>query len=66
MRKYEYVSVDYSAASYMQPTQTHRKIIDGYADMGYRFVGVIPTQFSPHGAVVTADLIFEKEREAPY
>ena len=38
----------------------HREIINRYAEMGYRYVGYIPTELNG-GALVTVDLIFEKD-----
>ena len=40
-------------------TEPHREIIDKYAEMGYRYVGYIPTNFGPYGRIIHVDLIFE-------
>ncbi|MGG5461335.1 DUF4177 domain-containing protein [Clostridium sp. B9] len=57
MYRYEYVEC--SAAGLMFGESNHRELIDQYAELGWRFVGAIPTSFSGHGNPKTFDLIFE-------
>ena len=58
MKKYEYVNIniDDFFGSY---SEEHRKIIDEYAEKGYRYVGYIPINMTSHGKIIEIDLIFE-------
>ncbi len=58
--KYEYFNVGTEMGIFSTKNDDHRKIIDEYAKKGYRYVGYIPTEMSPHGVVMSYDLIFEK------
>lgn len=62
MKKYEYVNADYKAKdAVLAVIEEHREIIDNYAEKGYRYVGMIPTETSANGCPRKIDLIFEKE-----
>ena len=39
----------------------HKKVINSYAENGYRYVGFIPTEIDAKGCMRKIDLIFEKE-----
>ena len=58
MKKYEYVSLKLGNVL-SERSESHREIIDKYAEMGYRYVGFVPTNFGPHGKIIHIDLIFE-------
>ncbi len=58
MKKYEYVTV-YIGRLVGAKTERHREIIDKYAELGYRYVGYIPTSINDHGKFKEIDLIFE-------
>lgn len=58
MKKYEYVSINIDGFL-GAGSQEHRQIIDEYAAKGYKYVGYIPTDITPHGKIVEMDLIFE-------
>lgn len=61
MKKYEYVNVDYKSKDMvMASISEHKEIIDRYADKGYQYVGMIPTEISTTGCIRKIDLIFEK------
>lgn len=58
MKKYEYVS--YKMGGILSDKEEkHREIIDKYAELGYRYVGYIPTNILPNGRIMNIDLIFE-------
>ena len=58
MKKYEYVSININGFL-VAGSKEHRQIIDDYAAKGYKYVGYIPTNITPHGKIVEMDLIFE-------
>ncbi|WP_124065725.1 DUF4177 domain-containing protein [Clostridium sp. E02] len=58
MKKYEYVNV-HIGKFIGAKSEEHRKIINEYADKGYRFVGYIPTNITDYGKIKDIDLIFE-------
>ena len=58
MKEYEYVSINIDGFL-GAGSQEHRQIIDEYAAKGYKYVGYIPTDITPHGKIVEMDLIFE-------
>ncbi len=60
MKKYKYVRI-HVGKFFGASTEEHRKIIDEYAQKGYRYVGFIPTKMSDHGKYINIDLIFEKD-----
>ena len=60
MKKYEYVSFKMPGTLSIK-TEEHRNIINQYAELGYRYVGYIPTNIAPSGWVLDVDLIFELE-----
>ena len=62
MKKYEYVNVEYKMKDMvMASVSEHREIIDRYANQGYTYVGMIPTEISAHGCIRKLDLIFVKD-----
>ena len=62
MKKYEYVNVEYKMKDMvMASVSEHREIIDRYANQGYTYVGMIPTEISANGCIRIMDLIFEKD-----
>ena len=62
MKKYEYVNVEYKMKDMvMASVSEHREIIDRYANQGYTYVGMIPTEISANGCIRRMDLIFEKD-----
>lgn len=62
MKKYEYVNINYRMKDMvMASVSEHRKIIAEYAEKGYGYVGMIPTEISANGCIRKMDLIFEKE-----
>lgn len=67
MKKYEYVSVTIAKKAmpkiyFGAKSKEHRKIIDEYAEKGYRYVGFIPTNITDGGLIVDIDLIFEIDK----
>ena len=42
-------------------TYEHRKLIDRYAQEGWRFAGFVPSRFTGNGGIKEIDLVFEKE-----
>ena len=58
MKKYEYVTVRINKFIGAKSDE-HRKIIDQYANQGYRYVGFIPTKISDYGKIKEMDLVFE-------
>ena len=58
MKKYEYVSMK-MGGPWSLKAEPHREIIDKYAEMGYRYVGYVPTNFGTNGRIIHVDLIFE-------
>lgn len=62
MKKYEYVNVEYKTKDIiMVSVSEHREIIEKYANEGYRYAGMIPTEISAKGYFRKIDLIFEKD-----
>ena len=62
MKKYEYVNVEYKMKDMvMASVSEHREIIDRYANQGYTYVGMIPTEISASGCIRKMDLIFVKD-----
>ncbi|MBE7705580.1 MAG: DUF4177 domain-containing protein [Cyanobacteria bacterium SIG29] len=64
MKKYEYVSINIGKKAmpkiyFGAKSKEHRKIIDQYAEKGYKYVGFIPTNITDGGLIVDIDLIFE-------
>lgn len=60
MKKYEYVSLSYSSSNMVMASMNqHREIIDQYAQKGYTYIGMIPTEISANGCIRKIDLIFE-------
>ena len=45
----------------MASVSEHREIIDRYANQGYTYVGMIPTEISANGCIRKMDLIFVKD-----
>ena len=60
MKKYEYVNINMKAFISSKSTE-HRKIIDEYAQKGYRYVGYIPVKIDSCGLLREMDLVFEKD-----
>lgn len=62
--RYEYVHVE-SGGNFMFASNNfeHRKIIDEYAKMGYRFVCCIPTATAGYGKMTSIDLVFEIDED---
>jgi Domain of unknown function (DUF4177) len=60
MKRYEYVHFKISKfiGAKFEGLE-HRKIINEYAEKGYRYVGYIPTNISDYGKIKELDLIFE-------
>lgn len=62
LRTYVYVAVDYQLRDFtISYTDEHRKVIEEYAALGYRYVGMIPTEMKVNGCIRKMDLIFEIE-----
>ena len=61
MKQYEYVNININGL-FTSGSEEHRQIIDEYAAKGYRYVGYVPTNITPHGKIVEMDLIFEIDR----
>lgn len=60
--RYEYVSVNFeNFGPGSAKSESHREIIDDYAQRGYRYAGFVPCQFGPSGKMIKMDLVFEKE-----
>lgn len=58
--KYEYVSVNYEAKNtVLAVISKHRKLINEYAEKGYRYVGFVPTEVGANGCMRKIDLVFE-------
>ena len=63
MKKYEFVSVKYNSKHVvMAVVAEHRTIITEYAEKGFSYVGMIPTEVSANGCPRVMDLIFVKEQ----
>lgn len=60
MKKYEYVKL-HIGKFIGAVSNEHRKIIDEYAEKGYRYAGYIPTDITDYGKIKEMDLIFEKD-----
>jgi len=60
MKKYEFVDVKMKGIM-IGKIEEHRKIINEYAEKGYRYVGYIPTKCGSYGEIGHMDLIFEIE-----
>lgn len=60
MKHYEYVAV-HIRKFVGAGSEEHRKIIDEYADKGYKYVGFIPTNIDGYGKFKDIDLVFEKD-----
>ena len=58
MKRYEYVKIDINTF-FGAGSEEHRKMIDEYAERGYRYVGFVPTYINEHGKIKEIDLIFE-------
>ena len=58
MKRYVYVNININAFI-GAGSEEHRKIIDEYAEKGYRYVGYIPTDINDRGKIRAIDLIFE-------
>ena len=41
----------------------HRRIIDEKAQLGYRYVGYVPTDISDYGKIREMDLVFERDSD---
>lgn len=61
MKKYEYVEIE-TKGLLDRIIKDHRKLIDEYAEKGYRYAGYIPTKITPSGCLLAIDLIFEIDR----
>ena len=62
MYQYEYVPINTGGGFFLDNGDcAHRKIINTYAQNGWRFVGFVPTRFSSYGGIKEIDLVFEKE-----
>ncbi|MDE5991424.1 MAG: DUF4177 domain-containing protein [Oscillospiraceae bacterium] len=61
MKKYEYVKL-HIGKFIGAGSNEHRKIIDEYAEKGYRYAGYIPTDITDYGKIKEMDLIFEKDK----
>ena len=61
MKKYEYVKL-HMGKFIGAGSKEHRKIIDEYAEKGYRYAGYIPTDINDYGKILEMDLIFEKDK----
>ncbi|MBD5146492.1 MAG: DUF4177 domain-containing protein [Ruminococcus sp.] len=61
MKKYEYVKL-HIGKFVGAGSNEHRKIIDEYAEKGYRYAGYIPTDITDYGKIKEMDLIFEKDK----
>lgn len=60
MKKYEYVNVHIGKFCGAK-SEEHQRIIDEYAERGYRYVGYIPTNICESGKINNMDLVFEIE-----
>ena len=58
--RYEYVEVHINRFL-GAGSKEHRRLIDEYAAMGYRYVGFIPVNMTDYGKIKDVDLIFEIE-----
>ena len=58
MKKYEYVKIHMNGF-FDSEQEEHRKIIDEYAEKGYRYAGYIPVYIDMDGKLKDLDLIFE-------
>ena len=59
MKKYEYVNVEMISKFAGAKSESHRSIIDEYAQKGYKYVGFIQTDIAEYGKIKNMDLIFE-------
>ena len=67
MKKYEYcyerISFNLKFLGLTNTLERHRRLIDDYAQRGWRYAGSIPVVTSSEGRDLEFDLIFEKEIE---
>lgn len=60
MYEYKYVS-QRTGGGMFGGNYEHRKVIDTYAQEGWRYIGFVPTGFTGHGGISEVDLVFERE-----
>ena len=63
MFEYEIVPVNGSINTNSAKFESTAKIIKGYAEMGYRYVGYLPTHIRFDGGLYQIELIFEREED---
>lgn len=56
--RYEYVTI-HIGKFYGAKSEEHQKIINEYAQKGYRYIGFIPTVMNDYGKIKDMDLVFE-------
>lgn len=61
MKEYAFETVLCNEGSITSKTTKHRDAIIAYAEKGYRYVGLIPTEVNGYGKYIKIDLIFEKD-----
>lgn len=62
MYEYRYYSIDTGGGLFFSNRDAkHREIIQQQAQVGWRFVGFVPTHFTSYGGIKALDLVFERE-----
>ena len=62
MKEYLFVNVNINEFFGSHCT-VHRRIIDEKAQLGYRYVGYVPTDISDYGKIREMDLVFERDSD---
>lgn len=60
MKHYEFINLHVGTMGGAK-SEEHRQTIRYYAEMGFRYVGYIPTNMSSYGKIIDMDLVFEKD-----
>lgn len=62
MKEYLFVAVNINEF-FGSHCDVHRRIIDEKAQLGYRYVGFVPTDISDYGKIKCMDLVFERDED---
>ena len=65
MKNYLFVNVNINEF-FGAHCEVHRQIIDEKAQLGYRYVGFVPTDINDYGQIKSMDLVFEIDDEESY
>ena len=62
MKEYLFVAVNINEF-FGSHCDVHRRIIDEKAQLGYRYVGFVPTDISDYGKIKCMALVFERDED---